>query len=103
MIFNQLTEYTKMKDFDNIMDIFKKMIIINYANVPDGEMRVIEIDKIELGLMRVLEPDSQSSGAVIPVWDFYGKINGENYEDSDKTFLTINAIDGSIIDRTVGY
>ena len=98
-----VTEYTKMKDFDSIMDIFKKMILIHYANVPDGEMRVIEIDKIELGLMRVLEPNSMNTGVVIPVWDFYGKINGEDYEDSDKTFLTINAIDGSIIDRTVGY
>ena len=98
-----VTEYTKMKDFESIMDIFKKMILIVHANVPEGEIRKMEIDRIELGLMRVLEPNSLDTGVVIPVWDFYGRLKGEDYEDHDKIYLTINAIDGSIIDRRLGY
>jgi hypothetical protein len=90
-----VTEYTKMKDFESIMDIFRRMILIVYANVPEGEVRKIRIERIELGLMRVLEPDSLDSGVIIPVWDFYGP--------SGETYLTINAIDGSTIDRTAGY
>ena len=90
-----VTEYTKMKDFESIMDIFKRMILIVYANVPEGEVRKIEIDRIELGLMRILEPDTLDSGVIVPVWDFYGP--------SGETYLTINAIDGSTIDRTAGY
>lgn len=90
-----VTEYTNMKEFESIMDIFKKMILIVHANVPEGQVRTIEIERIELGLMRVLEPNSLDSGVLIPVWDFYGP--------SGETYLTINAIDGSIIDRRVGY
>ena len=98
-----VTEYTKMKDFEDIMDIFKKMILIVHANVPEGEVRKMEIDRMELGLMRILEPNTLDSGVVVPVWDFYGRLQGEEYEDYDKIYLTINAIDGSIINRTVGY
>ena len=98
-----VTEYTKMKDFEDIMDIFKKMILIVHANVPEGELRKMEIDRMELGLMRILEPNTLDSGVVVPVWDFYGRLQGEEYEDHDKIYLTINAIDGSIVDRRLGY
>ncbi len=90
-----VTEYTKMKDFESIMEIFKRMILIVYANVPEGQVRTIEIDRIELGLMRILEQNALDSGVIVPVWDFYGP--------SGETYLTINAIDGSTIDRRVGY
>ena len=90
-----VTEYTNMKNFESIMDIFKRMILIVHANVPEGEVRTIEIKRIELGLMRILEANSLDTGIVVPVWDFYGQ--------SGETYLTINAIDGSTIDRKVGY
>ena len=90
-----VTEYTNMKDFESIMDIFKRMILIVHANVPEGQVRTIEIERIELGLMRILEANSLDTGVVVPVWDFYGQ--------SGETYLTINAIDGSTIDRKVGY
>ena len=90
-----VTEYTKMKDFESIMDIFKRMILIVYANVPEGQVRTIGIRRIELGLMRILEPDTLDAGVIVPVWDFYG--------EGGETYLTINAIDGSTIDRSVGY
>lgn len=90
-----VTEYTNMKNFESIMDIFKRMILIVHANVPEGEVRTIEIKRIELGLVRILEPNTMDTGAVVPVWDFYG--------ESGETYLTVNAIDGSTIDRKVGY
>ena len=90
-----VTEYTGMKDFESIAEIFKRMILIRYANVPEGEKRTIRIERVELGLMRILEPNSLDSGVIVPVWDFYGP--------SGETYLTINAIDGSTIDRTAGY
>ena len=43
-----VTEYTKMKDFESIMDIFKKMILIVHANVPEGQVRTIIIERVEL-------------------------------------------------------
>ena len=95
-----VTEYTKMKDFESIMDIFKKMILIVHANVPEGQVRTINIERVELGLMRVLEPNFLDTGVIVPVWDFYGHLDGTT---NGTTHLTINAIDGSIIDRRVGY
>lgn len=90
-----VTEYTNMKDFESIMDIFKRMILIVHANVPEGQVRTIKIERVELGLMRILEANSLDTGVVVPAWDFY--------DQSGETYLTINAIDGSIIDRRVGY
>jgi hypothetical protein len=51
------------------------------------------------------------TGLLIPVWDFRGyeyvsgDIEGSYLVESNgyKSFLTINAIDGSIIDRSSGY
>ena len=90
-----VTEYTNMKDFESIMDIFKRMILIVHANVSEGQVRTIKIERVELGLMRILEANSLDTGVVVPVWDFY--------DQSGETYLTINAIDGSIINRKVGY
>ena len=63
--------------------------------------------------MRVLvvsEQDKIYSGLLVPVWDFYGPRSwtlgtGEPYTfyDPDQSLLTINAVDGTIIDRSLGY
>ncbi len=88
--------------------------------------KTIVIDTIKLGMARVMRQGHDNEYLTIPVWDFYGyetaKFNQEdaltardfvtNYfisENGDakssvyKTYLTISALDGSIIDRTKGY
>ena len=81
----------------------------------------VYIDKITLGLMRV---QSGMDYLLIPVWDFYGhrevltpegediyRLLYENsnesqmgpYAVSEQCLLTINAIDGSVIDLEQGY
>jgi len=83
-------------------------MVVN-ADIPQGTTSKIEISRIELGLMRVLEPNSLDTGVIIPVWDFYGKnhgeMDGENWilDDPNEPYLTVNAIDGSVIDRGAGY
>jgi hypothetical protein len=66
--------------------------------------------------MRIAKPNSKDY-LVIPVWDFYGNSIGatgnESHTDDeywgmmannpDRSFLTINAVDGSIINRNLGY
>ncbi len=63
----------------------------------------ITIDRIHLGLTKVLVQDTDEY-RLIPTWSFFGTDNSPNdavhYE---KCYLTINAIDGSIIDRGVMY
>lgn len=58
--------------------------------------------------MRVFEQGSAENGLLIPVWNFYGTrqrtfTDGETDETIPGIMLSINAVDGSIIDRALGY
>lgn len=108
-----ITDNTTMMDFNKIMDIFNKMIVVTNAYLSDDMSKTINIDRIELGLMRITDPATRSSGLVIPVWDFFGDVSiawkdGEiSYSELDDdpldSVLTINAIDGTLVDRSIGY
>lgn len=93
--------------------IFNKMIVVTNAYLSDDMSKTINVDRIELGLMRITDPATRSSGLVIPVWDFFGNVttafkNGEkSYSELDddplNSVLAINAIDGTLVDRSRGY
>jgi hypothetical protein len=58
--------------------------------------------------MKIDEKDNIGADLVIPVWDFVGTQNivfdGNKYGgNADYTYLTVNAIDGTIINRDWGY
>lgn len=73
----------------------------------------ITVEEIRLELRRVREQNSVTDGLLIPVWSFYGnqwqtKKDGSEpeitgTEGSQTCLLTINAVDGSIIDLAKGY
>jgi hypothetical protein len=71
-----------------------------------GEM-TIEINRITLGMMRVAKKDSSGEYMYVPVWDFFGNYiyqrESDSYSERACSMLTINATDGSIIDRGLGY
>ena len=106
---------TQLLGFPDIQAIFEKMIVIvnNTVDSDSQESTVrleYHISEIILGLMCVREQNCDT-GLLIPVWDFRGyeyvsgDIEGSYLVESNgyKSFLTINAIDGSIIDRSSGY
>jgi hypothetical protein len=71
------------------------------------------IDRITLGLTRIAVKDKPDEFMIVPAWDFFGTVKvdytpesgytGFVTSDAYKSFLTINAIDGSIINRSYGY
>lgn len=86
------------------------------------DWQTLTIDRIALGYACVLDGEGADSYRLTPVWDFYGSMveeydeplsegsgwatneNGEVEETAlGRSFLTINAIDGSVIDRIAGY
>lgn len=106
---------------------------VQYAYLIDAERakyETVKTDRIELsvgkaqlGYMRVRAKDA-ADYMIVPVWDFYGKSvthynqedvealnakNGHRMDASSETdyayraILTINAIDGSVIERNLGY
>lgn len=105
------------KPFDEIIDIFKQQIKNKAIYDSDSIKREIHVDEIRLGLMQMKLPEGDAY-AYVPVWDFYGYTNNTYPPDTElivdengkaiqrnfgESFLTINAVDGSIVDRLRGY
>jgi len=115
-----------LKSFDEIKEIFERMMDIVYSarldqyQLDNAEM-LIDVQKIELCMMRIRKQNAGADeGLLVPAWVFYGyneyvDSNGEksyNLEGNGGSsftkndpipLLAINAIDGSIIDTAKGY
>lgn len=116
---SNITQQTEVLDddvsiisFDKVIEIFEDNIFQKvYRKQKDLGLEVV-IDKITLSLYPVKMKGSDSF-VTVPVWDFRGYCYAKNDEDSEDTlieanrwfdsYLTINAIDGSIVDRLLGY
>lgn len=103
-----VVEKSSMKTFEEVRDTFSKMIVVTNADeYSDVQM---EIDRITLGYAMVSEQGRFDTGLLVPVWDFIGtkrfpgmEEQGEDATQYDVPCLTINAIDGSVINRRLGY
>ena len=98
-----------MLDLDEIKRIFKEQILYQRTwSLSETSDSMIEIKTVKLGLMRIKMKDTDTY-VLLPVWDFIGKWsqtdeNGRTTTSAeDVSFLTINAIDGSVVDRYLGY
>lgn len=97
-----VVEKSQMKSFEEIQDIFKQMIVV--ANASEGEALTIDVDRVALRYTRISEENSFDTGLLVPVWDFEGSIASQLGRNSKTgSLLTINAIDGSVIDKQLGY
>jgi hypothetical protein len=110
VVTDTVTGATAMLSFDEIRNTFEKMIpVVNniYDTSDQGLTCDMYVTEVRLGLMRITEENVGTSGLLIPVWDFMGYTedsNGQvNGRDGYNALLTINAINGSIIDRGLGY
>ena len=107
------TEHVKLMDFDSVINIYEQMMEISNADLTEWEkIRTYHIRKITVGYTRIYNPEADStSGILVPVWDFFGEFDSETDEETEKrsgehsvrSMMTINAIDGSLIDRELGY
>lgn len=97
--------------FEKIRGIFESMIVVKNKQVEDGTLlrdKNITVTAVRLGLMRIIEKDNNDTAYLVPVWDFFGTYDSDGGtlvigEDGYESLLTINAVDGSVIDRTLGY
>ncbi|MDD5017044.1 MAG: DUF6034 family protein [Eubacteriales bacterium] len=108
-----LTENTAIRPWNEIASVFEKMIIIKnamYEDIDTYASVTIDITHVSLSLQRVMERDSYTTGLLVPVWNFYGTTT---YVQTDGNplvlqcgytpLISINAIDGSVIDLSQGY
>ena len=124
-----LNENVNLLEFDLIMDTLKEQIMDNIVYIDyvgdEGYIEKCEfvIDRIVLGNMTISQKNSKNEYLMLPVWDFFGheiitytpdyiekvddhflvdENNTRTVEEPYHSYLTINAVDGSIIDRTSG-
>ena len=101
-----LNENIALMDFEDIKSIFSQQMFYQRSWVMPGTTdTAITLEKVTLGMMRVRLQENKY--VYLPVWDFIGDwtyvSEGISTGSYDVSFLTINAIDGSIIDRSLGY
>lgn len=118
-VIRTVNENVELKPFDEIKQIFKQQILYHVYE-EDGKADTLKINQVRLGYMAVPEKGDISNYRMIPVWDFIGpSFSDEEYAkitdpknneegatvipNEDISYLTVNAIDGSIIDRNLGY
>ncbi|MEN6419855.1 MAG: DUF6034 family protein [Clostridiaceae bacterium] len=109
-----ITENASLLPYAQIQSIFERMMPIVFSHYNAADLAAtcsVSINRITLGYMRIKEQNVEGSGLIVPVWDFFGSYfrsddpAGTSLRGSDgfESVLTINAIDGSIIDRASGY
>ena len=102
------TENVTLLSFSEIWQIAEQVapmtIMYNeqYEAVVDN---ALFIERVELGYMCVPKMDEPGHYQLIPVWDFFGRriLNDQLYDQYNNALLTINAMDGTVIDRQYGY
>lgn len=101
-----VVEDTYMKTFEEIQKVFEDMVMVKNASESENDVMEVNVNRVVLGYARICEEDEADKGFLIPVWDFEGSKKAV-YEGhsmfAGNNILTINAIDGSIVDRRLGY
>lgn len=103
---DMLQDKTELLPFEKILRIFGTIAPLSVQSTENSTGRNgLHITEIRLGYMPVLCRDHPDQWELRPVWDFMGSriLPLETYDWPDCTYLTIDAIDGTVIDRNYGY
>lgn len=107
-------ESCALLSFEQICEIFERNVVlvqnqVDYNKIFPDLRETLHVTTVRLGLVSVREQNA-ATGLLVPAWDFLGyrstTNNGiESVYDTNEldSFLTINAVDGSIISRANGY
>lgn len=100
-----IVESPVLLPFNDILDIFTKVSPLKYASGESEKNNGIQINRIVLGYMHLQMKDHPNRYQMVPVWDFFGTrtIGKEMLNEFNWSYFTINAIDGTVIDRDLGY
>ncbi len=91
--------------FDQVLDILAKVSPLKYAAYEHAKNNGIQINRVVLGYMSLQMKDCPGRYQMVPVWDFFGTrtIDQEFYDFTNYSLFTLNAMDGTVIDRDYGY
>lgn len=108
---------SELLSFQEVTELFAKMIMVTNQDLLKinesnnlTTRRDCKIDRVSLEYTRVRDRDNYEEGTLIPVWNFWGTVTSttDGHPEWTNTYehtvqLTVNALDGSIIDLSYGY
>lgn len=96
--------------FDQILRVAQSILPIKYAWLEDSYTIEIRVDRITLGYTRLDFKDDMYRYKLVPAWDFFGTYDcycdGQlivSHHEDFQSLITINAMDGIVIDRKFGF
>lgn len=108
-----LQEDVHLLDFPQIMEVAARLLPLKYASYERYYKSIrVQVSDIRLGYMRVPVRDTPDRWQLVPAWDFFGSAEllesnrGVPVVREDwacNSLLTLNAADGTAIDRAYGY
>ena len=102
-----LEEAPPLLSFDQIMQVAETILPLKLAYLEqEGKAVHARVDRITFGYARVDCMDTLYQYKLVPAWDFFGVVEDSSrkeYAFDNYSLLTINAIDGTVIDRNYGY
>ena len=96
-------ENVTLLPFEKVMEIFEKQVFMN-VYLSGGE-RTVKVTDVFFSYRCVKIPDSDQY-YLLPVWDFVGYdtlIAGKGSVKWKDSILSVNAVDGSILNDLLGY
>ena len=104
-ITGMVVEDCELLSFEQIMDIFTTICPLKYQVYEESASSTLHINRATLGYMCLQERGNPTNYRLVPVWDFFGTRDYHGFHDDihNWSYFTINAIDGTVIDRSLGY
>ena len=90
----------------DIQDIITKTLPLKYAAAARSGAVTLRAHRLVFGYARVLMRNDPGRYMLVPAWDLMGTWQSGNedaFNDAYGSLLTINAADGTVIDRGFGY
>ena len=92
------------------MEIAENILPLTFVWMEDDYQTKVVVDRIVFGYTRLDFKDDMYRYKLVPVWDFFGTYyhyrDGEltvSHTEDYNSLLTINAMDGTVIDRRFGF
>ncbi len=115
-VVNTESENVALMPFEQIQETFRKQILLRptWSELEQTTKVYAKLDRAVLTMVKVAKKDSPDEYRMIPAWDFCGNFkrayieSGKEKESSlsnfyFRSFLTLNAVDGSVIEKERGY
>ena len=106
-----LESYGELLTFEEVVNIAQTILPLKYASAEINNLQSAEyiIDRIAFGYARIMMPNEPDRCILVPAWDFFGTYS-QTYSDGAiempsayQSLLTIDAVYGKVIDRSLGY